>query len=72
MITTSLLAAALLAAPASAAPSSDASFFAAVAGARDSMSAGFKAASWNEVDTLLDLLRDRDPEVRRQAVRSLK
>jgi HEAT repeat protein len=72
MITTSLLAAALLAAPASAAPTSDASFFSAVAGARDSMSAGFKAAAWNEVDTLIDLLRDRDPQVRLQAVRSLK
>lgn len=72
MITTSLLAAALLAAPASAAPTSDASFFTAAAGVRAEMNAGFKAAAWNEVDTLLDLLRDRDPQVRLQAVRSLK
>ncbi|MDP3544105.1 MAG: HEAT repeat domain-containing protein [Elusimicrobiota bacterium] len=69
---TSWLVVSVLAAPAFAAPSSEASFFTAVAGARESMSAGFKAASWNEVDTLIDLLRDRDPEVRRQAVRSLK
>lgn len=72
MIMTTWLVAAVLAVPAFAAPSSDASFFSAVAGARDSMSAGFKAASWNEVDTLIDLLRDRDPQVRLQAVRSLK
>lgn len=72
MIMTTWLVAAALAAPASAAPSSDASFFSAVAGVRAELNAGFKAASWNEVDTLLDLLRDRDPEVRRQAVRSLK
>ncbi len=30
------------------------------------------STSWNEERTLLDLLRDRDPEVRRQAVRALK
>ncbi len=69
---TTWLVAAVLAASASAAPSSDASFFSAAAGVRDSMSAAFKTASWNEVDTLLDLLRDSDPAVRRQAVRSLK
>lgn len=72
MIMTTWLVAAVLAVPAFSAPSSDAAFFSAVAGARDSMSAGFKAASWNEVDTLIDLLRDRDPQVRLQAVRSLK
>lgn len=72
MITTAWLVAAVLAAPASAAPASDASFFASVAGVRAEMGAAFRNASWNEVDTLIDLLRDRDPEVRRQAVRSLK
>ncbi len=34
--------------------------------------AAFASTSWNEEQTLLDLLRDRDPEVRRQAVRALK
>ncbi|MBI2387278.1 MAG: HEAT repeat domain-containing protein [Elusimicrobia bacterium] len=68
-MTTWLVAAALAA---SAAPSSDASFFSAAAGVRAELGAAFKTASWNEVDTLLDLLRDSDPEVRRQAVRSLK
>lgn len=72
MMITAWLAAAILSAPAFAAPSSDAVFASAVTGARAEMSAGFKAASWNEEDTLLDLLRDGDPEVRRQAVRSLK
>jgi hypothetical protein len=72
MITTAWLLASALAANASAAPSSDASFISAVAGARAEMAASFQAASFNEVDTLLDLLRDSDPAVRRQAVRSLK
>lgn len=66
------LVASVLASPAFAAPSSDAAFAASAAAVSAQMSAGFKAASWNEVDTLLDLLRDSDPEVRRQAVRSLK
>lgn len=72
MIITAWLVASVLAAPALAAPSSDASFFSAAAGVSAEMGAAFKTASWNEVDTLLDLLRDSDPAVRRQAVRSLK
>lgn len=72
MIMTTWLVALVLAAPVSAAPSSEASFFSAVAGARSEMTAAFRTASWNEEQTLLDLLRDRDAGVRRQAVRSLK
>ena len=72
MIMTTWLVAIVLAAPASAAPLSDASFLGSAADVQSEMTAAFRTASWNEVDTLLDLLRDRDPEVRRQAVRSLK
>lgn len=70
MIMTTWLVATVLAVPAVA--SSDAAFSAAVSGARARMSASFASTSWNEERALLDLLRDRDAEVRRQAVRSLK
>lgn len=70
IMTTSLVA--ILLAPAFAAPSSDAVFANAINAAHAEMRTAFKAASWNEEDALLDLLRDNDPEVRRQAVRSLK
>jgi len=69
---TTWLVASVLAATASAAPSSEAAFAASAAAVSASMSASFKLASWNETDALLDLLRDPDAEVRRQAVRSLK
>lgn len=69
---TTWLVATILAAPAFAAPSSDASFFSALAGARSEINAVFRTASWNEEETLLDLLRDQNAEVRRQAVRSLR
>lgn len=72
MIMTTWLVATILSAPAFAAPSSDASFGSALAAGHADLSAAFRTASWNEEDTLLDLLRDNDPEVRRQAVRSLK
>jgi len=72
MIITTWLVATVLAVPASAAPSSDASFAASAAAVSAQMNAGFRTASWNEEDTLLDLLRDQDPAVRLQAVRSLK
>ena len=68
MITLSL--ALLLPLAAHAAPSSDASFAVPAAAAQSAFA--FKAASWNEEDALLELLRDSDPSVRRQAVRSLK
>lgn len=72
MIMTTSLVAILLAPAAFAAPSSDAVFANAVGAASAEMRAAFRTASWNEEDALLDLLRDGDPEVRRQAVRSLK
>ncbi len=72
MIITTWLVATVLAVPAVAAPSSDAAFEASAAAVSTQVSAIFQTASWNEVDTLLDLLSDKDPEVRRQAVRSLK
>ncbi len=72
MIMTTWLVATVLAVPAFSAPSSDAAFAAAVSGARAQMTASFASTSWNEERALLDLLRDRDAEVRLQAVRSLK
>lgn len=70
MIMTTWLVATVLAVPAVA--SSDAAFSAAVSGARAQMTASFASTSWNEERALLDLLRDPNAEVRRQAVRSLK
>ncbi len=70
-MTTWLVAVALVA-PASAAPSSDAAFASALNAAHAEFKTAFRPVSWNEEDTLLDLLRDRDAEVRRGAVRSLK
>lgn len=72
MIITTLLVASVLSAPAFAAPSSDASFFSSMSAAQAQIGAQFAAASWNEEQALLELLRDHDAEVRRQAVRSLK
>jgi HEAT repeat protein len=72
IITTWLVATALLAPSAFAAPSSDASFSAALAAGRAPIAARFVTVQWNEEQSLLDLLRDRDPDVRRQAVRSLR
>ncbi|UPT75079.1 MAG: HEAT repeat domain-containing protein [Elusimicrobiota bacterium] len=69
---TTWLVVAALTAPASATPSSDSVFLSAMGAAHAEMRAAFRTASWNEEDALLDLLRDRDAEVRRQAVRSLK
>lgn len=72
MIIITLLVASVLSAPAYAAPSSDASFASMLSAGQTQISAKFVAASWNEEQALLELLRDRDVEVRRQAVRSLK
>lgn len=58
--------------PVRASANADAAFLHAAGAVSAHMSAAYARASWNEEDTLLDLLRDRDPEVRRQAVRSLK
>ena len=72
MIMITVLVASLAAVPASASAGSDAAFLQSAAAVTAQMSAAFARASWNEEDALLDLLRDRDAEVRRQAVRSLK
>ena len=72
MIIITLLVSSVLSAPAFAAPSSDASFASALSAGSAQIGAKFTVASWNEEQALLGLLRDRDIEVRRQAVRSLK
>ncbi|MBI5246105.1 MAG: HEAT repeat domain-containing protein [Elusimicrobia bacterium] len=71
IIITSLVASLLSPLAASAAPSSDASFATALSHGPEII-AKFQNASWNEEDTLLDMLRDNDVAVRRQAVRALK
>ncbi len=72
MIIITLLVVGVLSSPVSAAPSSDASFASTLAAGHAQIGAKFVVASWNEEQALLELLRDRDVEVRRQAVRSLK
>jgi predicted Zn-ribbon and HTH transcriptional regulator len=71
IIITSLVASLLSPLAASAAPTSDAVFANALSGGSE-MVAKFRTASWNEEDTLLDMLRDNDVAVRRQAVKALK
>ncbi len=71
MIMTTCLVAMLSPLAASAAPTSDSSFAGSLSAGAAKFAASFTAMV-REEDTLLDLLRDSDIEVRRQAVRSLK
>lgn len=52
--------------------SSDTMFASSLHAAQAQLRTAFPAASWSEEDALLRLLRDRDPQVRRQAARALK
>ena len=72
MIMTTWMVASLLSVSAVAAPVSDASFATALNAGHLEILADFRSGSWNEEESLLELLRDNDASVRRQAVRSLK